>query len=94
MRDSSAAVDEAGSPAIAEPSGLNLGLVAAFLWCAIFWEVVVLAVLTLLGVPATVRAIQAHGSAAYAWRARQEEAGRAMGATRAPAPRLIVRLYA
>lgn len=48
MRDSSAAVDEAGSSVIVESSGLNLGLVAAFLWCAIFWEVVVLAVLTLL----------------------------------------------
>jgi hypothetical protein len=47
MRDSSAAVDEARSSVIVERSGLNLGLVAAFLWCAIVWEVVALAILWL-----------------------------------------------
>lgn len=48
MRDSSAAVNEAGSPATAEPSGFNVGLLAAFLWCVIFWEVVAFGALTLL----------------------------------------------
>lgn len=38
----------------------------------------VLAVLTLLGVPVTVRAVRAHGRATYAWRAQQEQLGQQM----------------
>ena len=64
-----AVVSEAGSPAVQESSGFNVGLVVALLVCLVFWEAVVLGVVTGLDRPRFARwpPSEGDGHRAFAW---------------------------